>query len=180
MTVDRILPTEEAYELLGLTKEIADGELAPRASAYEAEGRFPREVLRTVGRAGLLGLPYPEADGGAGQPYEVYLQVLEILAGAWVAIAEAVSVHTLSCFPVAAYGSESQRKLLPDMLAGDLLGAYCLSEPQGGSDAAALTTRAVRDGDDWVVTGTKAWVTHGGRATSTTSPACSPTRTRRA
>jgi alkylation response protein AidB-like acyl-CoA dehydrogenase len=164
MTVDRILPTEEAYELLGLTKEIADGELAPRASAYEAEGRFPREVLRTVGRAGLLGLPYPEADGGAGQPYEVYLQVLEILAGAWVAIAEAVSVHTLSCFPVAAYGSESERKLLPDMLAGDLLGAYCLSEPQGGSDAAALTTRAVRDGDDWVVTGTKAWVTHGGRA----------------
>jgi alkylation response protein AidB-like acyl-CoA dehydrogenase len=164
MTVDRILPTEEAYELLGLTKEIADGELAPRASAYEAEGRFPREVLRTVGRAGLLGLPYPEADGGAGQPYEVYLQVLEILAGAWVAIAEAVSVHTLSCFPVAAYGSESQRKLLPDMLAGDLLGAYCLSEPQGGSDAAALTTRAVREGDDWVVTGTKAWVTHGGRA----------------
>jgi alkylation response protein AidB-like acyl-CoA dehydrogenase len=164
MTVDRILPTEEAYELLGLTKEIADGELAPRASAYEAEGRFPREVLRTVGRAGLLGLPYPEADGGAGQPYEVYVQVLEILAGAWVAIAEAVSVHTLSCFPVAAYGSESQRKLLPDMLAGDLLGAYCLSEPQGGSDAAALTTRAVRDGDDWVVTGTKAWVTHGGRA----------------
>jgi alkylation response protein AidB-like acyl-CoA dehydrogenase len=164
MTVDRILPTEEAYELLGLTKEIADGELAPRASAYEAEGRFPREVLRTVGRAGLLGLPYLEADGGAGQPYEVYLQVLEILAGAWVAIAEAVSVHTLSCFPVAAYGSESQRKLLPDMLAGDLLGAYCLSEPQGGSDAAALTTRAVREGDDWVVTGTKAWVTHGGRA----------------
>ena len=164
MTVDRILPTEEAYELLGLTKEIADGELAPRASEYEAEGRFPREVLRTVGRAGLLGLPYPEADGGAGQPYEVYLQVLEILAGAWVAIAEAVSVHTLSCFPVAAYGSEEQRKLLPDMLAGDLLGAYCLSEPQGGSDAAALTTRAVRDGDDWVVTGTKAWITHGGRA----------------
>jgi alkylation response protein AidB-like acyl-CoA dehydrogenase len=164
MTVDRILPTEEAYELLGLTQEIADGELAPRASEYEAGGRFPREVLRTVGRAGLLGLPYPEADGGAGQPYEVYLQVLEILAGAWVAIAEAVSVHTLSCFPVAAYGSESQRKLLPDMLAGDLLGAYCLSEPQGGSDAAALTTRAVRDGDDWVVTGTKAWVTHGGRA----------------
>jgi len=164
MTVDRILPTEEAYELLGLTKEIADGELAPRASEYEAEGRFPREVLRTVGRAGLLGLPYPEADGGAGQPYEVYLQVLEILAGAWVAIAEAVSVHTLSCFPVAAYGSEGQRKLLPDMLAGDLLGAYCLSEPQGGSDAAALTTRAVRDGDDWVVTGTKAWITHGGRA----------------
>ena len=57
-------------------------------------------------------------------------------------------MHTLSCFPVSAYGTEQQRKLLPDMLGGDLLGAYCLSEPQGGSDAAALTTRAVRDGDD--------------------------------
>jgi alkylation response protein AidB-like acyl-CoA dehydrogenase len=164
MTVDRILPTEEASELLGLTREIADGELAPRAADFEARGEFPREVLRTIGRAGLLGLPYSEDDGGGGQPYEVYLQVLEVLAGSWLAIAEAVSVHTLSCFPVAAYGGERQRKMLPDLLGGDLLGAYCLSEPQGGSDAAALTTRAVRDGDDWVVTGTKAWITHGGRA----------------
>ncbi|GAB1691841.1 acyl-CoA dehydrogenase family protein [Krasilnikovia sp. M28-CT-15] len=164
MTVDRILPTDEAYELLGLAQEIADGELAPRVADFEARGEFPRDVLRTVGRAGLLGLPYPEADGGAGQPYEVYLQVLEVLAGRWTAIAEAVSVHTLSCFPVAAHGSERQRKMLPDMLGGDLLGAYCLSEPQGGSDAANLATRAERDGDDWVLTGTKAWITHGGQA----------------
>jgi alkylation response protein AidB-like acyl-CoA dehydrogenase len=70
-------------------------------------------------------------------------------------------VHTLACFPIAAHGSERQRKMLPDMLGGELLGAYCLSEPQGGSDAASLTTRAVRDGDDYVVTGTKAWITHG-------------------
>jgi alkylation response protein AidB-like acyl-CoA dehydrogenase len=90
--------------------------------------------------------------------------VLEILAGRWLAIAEAVSVHTLSCYPVYARGTERQRKMLPDMLGGELLGAYCLSEPQGGSDAAALTTRAVRDGDDWMITGTKAWITHGGNA----------------
>ena len=160
VTVDRILPSAEAYELLDLTRELADGELAPRVARFEERGEFPREVLRTIGRAGLLGLPYPEADGGAGQPYEVYLQVLEIIAGRWLAVAEAVSVHTLSCYPVAAFGSERQRKMLPDLLGGDLLGAYCLSEPAGGSDAAALTTRAVRDGDDWVVTGTKAWITH--------------------
>jgi alkylation response protein AidB-like acyl-CoA dehydrogenase len=86
------------------------------------------------------------------------------LAGSWLAIAEAVSVHTLSCYPVVAHGSERQRKMLPDLLGGDVLGAYCLSEPQGGSDAAHLSTRAVRDGDDWVVTGTKAWITHGGEA----------------
>ena len=164
MTVDRILPSEDGYELLDLTREIAARELAPKVAGFEARGEFPREVVRTIGRAGLLGLPYPESDGGAGVPYEIYLQVLETLAGSWLAIAEAVSVHTLSCFPVAAYGSERQRKLLPELLGGDLLGAYCLSEPQGGSDAASLVTRAVRDGDDYVVSGTKAWITHAGQA----------------
>jgi alkylation response protein AidB-like acyl-CoA dehydrogenase len=164
VTVDRILPSDEAYELLDLTREIAERELAPKVAGYEARGEFPRDVIRTIGRAGLLGLPYAESDGGAGQPYEVYLQVLETVAGSWLAIAEAMSVHTLACFPVSAYGSERQRKLLPDMLGGDVLGAYCLSEPQGGSDAANLATRAVRDGDHYVVTGTKAWITHGGHA----------------
>ncbi|MFF5056289.1 acyl-CoA dehydrogenase family protein [Micromonospora sp. NPDC000663] len=160
MTVDRILPTDEAHDLLDLATELADRELAPKAAGFEERAEFPREVLRTLGRAGLLGLPYPEEYGGAAQPYEVYLQVLEVLASRWLAVAEAVSVHTLSCYPVAAFGSDEQRKLLPDMLGGELLGAYCLSEPQGGSDAAALSTRAVRDGDTYVVSGTKAWITH--------------------
>ncbi|WP_200215740.1 acyl-CoA dehydrogenase family protein [Micromonospora coerulea] len=160
MTVDRILPTDEAHDLLDLATELADRELAPKAAGFEERGEFPREVLRTLGRAGLLGLPYPEEHGGAAQPYEVYLQVLEILASRWLAVAEAVSVHTLSCYPVAQFGTDEQRKLLPDLIGGELLGAYCLSEPQGGSDAAALTTKAVRDGDDYVVSGTKAWITH--------------------
>ncbi|MBG0562421.1 acyl-CoA dehydrogenase family protein [Actinoplanes aureus] len=164
MTVDRLLPTPEAHDLLDLTRELITRELAGKADDFEARGEFPREILRTLGHSGLLGLPYPEADGGAAQPYEVYLQVLELLAGSWLSIAEAVSVHTLSCFPVAAFGTERQRKMLPDMLGGDLLGAYCLSEPQGGSDAASLATRAVADGDEWVVNGTKAWITHGGTA----------------
>jgi alkylation response protein AidB-like acyl-CoA dehydrogenase len=159
--VARLLPTEEARDLIDLTRKIADAELAPQVERYEREARFPREVLRTLGRAGLLGLPYPEEYGGAGQPYEVYLQVLEELATRWLGVAEAVSVHTLSCYPVAAYGSEAQKRdLLPDMLGGELLGAYCLSEPAGGSDAAAMTTKAQRDGDGYVITGTKAWITH--------------------
>ncbi|MGW4460725.1 acyl-CoA dehydrogenase family protein [Micromonospora sp. NPDC004704] len=164
MTVDRILPTGEAYELLELVTEMADRELAPRAADFEARGEFPREVLRTLGRSGLLGLPYPQEYGGSEQPYEVYLQALEILASRWLAVAEAVSVHTLSCYPTAAYGTEQQRNLLPDLLGGELLGAYCLSEPQGGSDAASLTTRAVRDGEHYRVTGTKAWITHAATA----------------
>jgi alkylation response protein AidB-like acyl-CoA dehydrogenase len=162
--MDRLLPTPEAYELLDLARELADGELAPRVDDFEARGEFPREVIRTIGRAGLLGLPYPEEVGGAGQPYEVYLQVVELLASRWLAVAEAVSVHTLSCYPVYAHGGEQLRKLLPDMLGGELLGAYCLSEPQGGSDAGSLATKAVLDGEAYVVTGTKAWITHAGQA----------------
>ncbi|WP_018352554.1 acyl-CoA dehydrogenase family protein [Longispora albida] len=165
MTVERILPTEEAAALLELTTELADAELAPRAAAFEERGEFPREVLRTLGRAGLLGLPYEEKYGGAAQPYEVYLQVLEILASRWLTVAEAVSVHTLACYPVAMYGSEELKaRFLPDAVGGELLGAYCLSEPAGGSDAANLTTKAVLDGDEYVVNGTKAWITHAGEA----------------
>jgi alkylation response protein AidB-like acyl-CoA dehydrogenase len=98
-------------------------------------------------------------------PYEVYLQVLEELASSWAAVALAVSVHTLSCYPVAAFGSDEQRKThLPEMLGGELLGAYSLSEATSGSDAGSLQARAIRDGDSYVLSGTKAWVTHGGVA----------------
>ncbi len=161
----RLLPSDEAEALLELTRELAEKELAPRASEFEARSEFPREVFRTLGRAGLLGLPYPEEYGGGAQPYEVYLQVVEELAGAWLAVGLGVSVHTLSCFPTYAFGTDEQkRQWLPDMLGGELLGAYCLSEPQSGSDAAALTTKAVHDGDEYLVNGVKAWVTHGGAA----------------
>ena len=165
MLVERTLPSEEAGELINLTRRLCRDELAPQAAACEAESRFPREVFRTLGKAGLLGLPYDERYGGGGQPYEVYLQVIEELATVWGTVAEGVSVHTLACFPVAQFGTDEQReRWLPDMVGGELLGAYCLSEPQSGSDAAALTTRAVRDGDAYVVNGTKAWITHGGEA----------------
>lgn len=165
MEVTRLLPSEEAGELLALAREIAAVELAPRAAAAEEEGRFPREELRVLGRAGLLSLPYPEEVGGGGQPYEVYLQVLEELSRAWLAVGISASVHALACFPLATAGSEEQvAEWLPWMLSGETLGAYCLSEQHSGSDAAALSTRAVREGDAYRVTGSKAWITHGGVA----------------
>jgi hypothetical protein len=165
VNVERLLPTEEAADLLDLTRRIADAELAPRVADFEARGEFPREVFRTLGRAGLLGLAYPEEYGGGGQPYEVYLQVLEEIAARWLAIAEGMSVHTLACYPVYAFGTDGQRKrFLPDLVGGELLGAYCLSEPQSGSDAGSLVTRASREGDEYVITGTKAWITHAGQA----------------
>ena len=159
-------------ELLDLTRELADKEVSPRAEAAERDSVFPREVFRILGRSGLLGLPYPERWGGGGQPYEVYLQVVEELARAWLAVGLGVSVHTLTCLPLAVYGTDEQRdRWLPDMLGGELLGAYCLSEPQSGSDAAALATTAVAErkgegepGRGYRIDGVKAWISHAGQA----------------
>ncbi|MFE2046742.1 acyl-CoA dehydrogenase family protein [Streptomyces sp. NPDC059477] len=165
MPATRTLPSPEAVDLIELTRELAGKELAPRVAQAEAEERFPREVFRTLGRAGLLSLPYPEEHGGGGQPYEIYLQVLEEIAAVWSSVAVGVSVHALSCYALAAFGTEEQKKeWLPDLLGGDLLGAYCLSEAHAGSDPGAMRTRAVRDGDDYVLSGAKAWITHGGHA----------------
>jgi alkylation response protein AidB-like acyl-CoA dehydrogenase len=165
VVVERVLPTEESRDLLDLVGDLARSELTPRVTDFEARKEFPRDLVRTLGRAGLLGLPYDEAYGGGGQPYEVYLQALEELASAWAAVALAVSVHSMSCYPLAGFGSDEQReRWLPEMLGGELLGAYSLSESQSGSDAASLTTKAQREGDHFVLNGTKAWVTHGGVA----------------
>ncbi|MFD3328138.1 acyl-CoA dehydrogenase family protein [Streptomyces sp. NPDC058701] len=163
--VDRQLPTEESRDLLALVREIAQREIRPRAAEEEDSGRFPREVFTLLSEAGLLGLPYAGEFGGGEQPYEVYLQVLEELAAARLTVGLGVSVHSLACHGLAGYGSKEQQAAhLPPMLGGGLLGAYCLSEPAAGSDAASLSTKAVRDGDDWIITGTKAWITHGGVA----------------
>jgi len=165
MPVDRLLPDSDAEDLLTLAREIAADELKPIASEYEASARFPREQFKLLGRSGLLGLPYPEKWGGSGVGYEVYLQVLEEIAAAWMTVGVGLSVHTMSCYALATVGTDEQREeWLPTMLGGDLLGAYALSEPQAGSDAAALSCRAVLDGSDYVVTGTKAWITHAGVA----------------
>ncbi|MCM1938815.1 acyl-CoA dehydrogenase [Streptomyces sp. G3] len=163
--VDRQLPTDEARDLISLVRDIAQREITPSAAEEEDAGRFPREVFTLLSDAGLLGLPYDAEFGGGEQPYEVYLQVLEELAAARLTVGLGLSVHTLASYALATYGTkEQQTEHLPAMLGGGLLGAYCLSEPASGSDAASLRTKAVRDGDDWVITGTKAWITHGGIA----------------
>jgi alkylation response protein AidB-like acyl-CoA dehydrogenase len=163
---ERQLPTPEAEALLELTRQIADAELRPVAAGFEDRGEFPRDTFRLLGKTGLLSLPYPEKQGGGDQPFEVYLQVLEELAGAWLTIGLGVSVHVLSCFPTANYGSqEQQSELLPGMLGGEQLGAYCLSESESGSDAASLSTTGVaRDDGSFIVNGAKAWITHAGVA----------------
>ncbi|BBX50702.1 acyl-CoA dehydrogenase family protein [Mycolicibacterium poriferae] len=165
MAVDRLLPTDEARDVVELARQIADKTLAPIVDHHEKHETYPEGVFATLGEAGLLSLPYPEQWGGGGQPYEVYLQVLEELAARWAAVAVAVSVHSLSCHPLMSFGTDEQRqRWLTDMLGGATIGAYSLSEPQAGSDAAALACRATADGDGYRITGAKAWITHGGIA----------------
>lgn len=165
MPVDRLLPTDEARELIHLTREIADKALEPIVDHHERMETYPEGAFATLGAAGLLSLPYPEEWGGGNQPYEVYLQVLEEIAARWAAVAVAVSVHSLACHPLVAFGTDAQKHAwLPEMLSGNMIGAYSLSEPQAGSDAAALLCSAAAVDNGYRVNGAKAWITHGGIA----------------
>ena len=116
MVVDRLLPSAEGAELVSLVREFAQAELAPRAAGDEAAERFPRDAFTRLGQIGLLGLPYPEAFGGAAQPYEVYLQALEEVASAWMSVGVGVSVHVMASYAMAAYGTPDQ---LDPLSAGD-------------------------------------------------------------
>lgn len=175
MAVQRLFPDDVGHELIDLTREICAKELAPRVDTAEARAaggeHFPSDVFRTLGAAGLLALPHPEEHGGGGQPYETYLQVVEEIATVWMSVAVGVSVHSLTAFPVTTFGTDAQKAaLLPGMLSGSQLGAYCLSEPAAGSDVASMRTRAIGDDDAggaqaaYRISGAKAWISHAGHA----------------
>src|ERR1700742_4936341 len=166
MAVDRLLPSQDAEDLIALTRDIADKVLDPIVDAHEKAETYPDGVFAQLGAAGLLSLPQPEEWGGGGQPYEIYLQVLEEIAARWSAVAVAVSVHSLSSHPLLTFGTgEQKRRWLPGMLSGEQIGAYSLSERQAGSDAAALQCKATKSDDGaYVINGSKSWITHGGRA----------------
>ena len=116
MPVERLMPSQEARDLIELTRDVADKVLAPKVNEYEKAEKYPEGVFPALGQAGLLSLPYPEEFGGGDQPYEVYLQVLEEIASRWAAVAVAVSVHSLSCFPLFPVGPAEQKALwLPDL-----------------------------------------------------------------
>ena len=171
MAISRLLPTDDARDLIAMTREVCQKELAPRVDAAEEARELPRDIFTTLGDLGLLALPYPEEYGGSNLPYEVYLQVVEEIGAVWMSVAVGVSVHVLSCYPVATFGTEAQKEeLLVPMLSGQRLGAYALSEPQAGSDVSAISTVATRSAEAdgaataYSLTGTKAWISHAGHA----------------
>ncbi|MEU0807678.1 acyl-CoA dehydrogenase family protein [Streptomyces sp. NPDC005970] len=165
MNAHSSVESAEHRELFALVDELAREELEPRAAEYEEAGRFPETLVRLMGKQGLMSLPFPEQWGGGGQSYTVYLRVIERLAGSWLAVAESVHLQVLACQGLARFGSDELRgHLLPRMLGGELLAANCMSEPDAGSDLAAMSTRAMAEDGHYVISGTKAWVSHAGVA----------------
>ncbi|PNY82256.1 acyl-CoA dehydrogenase [Deinococcus koreensis] len=140
--------------------------IAPHAAAFDRSGEYPREQLRGLAELGLMGATVPEAWGGAGLDSVTYALCLEEIAAADASVAVIVSVQNgLPEQMILRYGTDEQRRrYLVPLASGEHIGAFCLTEAEAGSDAASLRLRAMRDGDDWVLDGTKAWITSGGQA----------------
>jgi len=157
--------TEEATALLDLVRGLGQDKLAPAVDRYEREHTFPRVLFDQLAQMDLTGLPFDPDVGGSGLPYGLMLRVVEEVSRAYTALGMGLSVHVLATWGIAEHATPEQRaRFVPEMVAGRCLGAYSLSEPGSGSDAAALTTQAVRDGHGYRLSGTKAWVTHAGVA----------------
>ena len=159
-------PDDELHAaLLSLVEEFARNEVAPRAAEAERSATFPRGLFRGLGRMDLAGLPFGADVGGAEVPGRVSLQVVERLSAAFLTLGLGLSVHNLATWVVDRFATGAVRaEVAPRLTSGEWLGAYSLSEPGSGSDAAALSTSARRERDGYVVNGTKAWVTHAGEA----------------
>ncbi len=158
--------TEEQREIQRLAREFAEAEIAPHSAAWDRDAHFDRSIIDKMGEMGFLGMMLPEEYGGLALDTRTYLLALEEIARADASVAVAMSVHnSLPTQMILRYGNDAQKnKYLAPMARGEWLGAFALSEPESGSDASALTTQAVLDGDQWVLNGTKAWVTSGNQA----------------
>ncbi len=158
--------TEEQSMARQAVREFAQNEIAPVAREYDEAEKFPRKQLEGLAELGLLGMIIPEEYGGAGFDTVSYALALEEIARADSSVAVIVSVtNSVCCYPILSYGTEEQKqKYLVPLAKGEKLGAFCLSEPQAGSDATNQKTKAVADGDSYILNGTKSWVTNGGEA----------------
>jgi alkylation response protein AidB-like acyl-CoA dehydrogenase len=153
-------------EIQALTREFGDAEIVPNAPSWDREHRFPRELLGRLADLGLMGVCVPEEYGGAGADFLSYILVLEELSRADAGIGVTVAVHTsATTLPILNFGTDEQRsRFVPPLARGEVLGAFALTEPEAGSDAGSLRTRAEPEGDGWRITGSKQWITNGSHA----------------
>lgn len=158
--------SEEQQLLQKSVREFAEAEVKPLAKENDETGKYPRGLFQKAAELGLTGVAIPEAEGGAGMDHISYAIVIEEISRVCASTGVILSVqNSLYCDPIHRFGTEDQKKkfLLP-FARGEKIGCYALTEPQAGSNAAALTTKAVRKGDKYVINGTKAWITNGGAA----------------
>ena len=158
--------SEDQERIRQAVRDFAENEIAPGVAERERDERFPKDIVRKLGEMGILGMMVPEEYGGAGLDALSYIVAVEELARVCASTAVIMSVNnSVFCYPVWKYGSERQkREILSEVASGRALGAYALSEPQSGSDAANQKTRARRDGEDYVLDGAKSWITNAGEA----------------
>lgn len=155
--------TQEQLAVRALAKEFATNEIEPGASTRDMDSKFAKEILTSLGTMGFLGMQIPEQYGGAGLDFHSYLLALEEIAYCDASIAVAMSVNnSVVCEPIFKFGTESQKeKYLKPLASGASLGSFALSEPDAGSDAAALKTQAIPTDKGWILNGSKAWITNG-------------------
>jgi alkylation response protein AidB-like acyl-CoA dehydrogenase len=158
--------TDEHVLIKNTVREFAEKEIAPRAEEIDATDEFPADIFKRMAELGLLGIPFAETYGGAGGDYLSLLLALEEIARVSGTVAIILDAHTsLCCEPIYLFGTQAQKqKYLPPLVRGEKIGAFGLTEPNAGSDAGAARTRAVRDGDQWVINGQKVFITNGSLA----------------
>jgi alkylation response protein AidB-like acyl-CoA dehydrogenase len=158
--------TDDQREIQALTREFAQAEIEPHAAEWDREHRFPRELFGKLAELGLMGACIAEEYGGAGADFLAYILVLEELSRADAGVGVTVAVHTSAVtLPILNFGSDEQRaRFVPPLARGEHLGAFALTEPDAGSDAGALRTKAEPNGDGWTITGAKQWITNGEHA----------------
>ena len=156
--------TDEQREIQTLAREVARDEIEPHAGEWDREHSFPRKLYGRLAELGLMGVCVPEEYGGAGADFVSYVLVLEELSRADAGVGVTVAVHTSAAtLPILAFGTDEQKsRFVPPLARGEGIGAFALTEPDSGSDAGALRTRAERDGEEWVIDGRKQWITNGG------------------
>ena len=158
--------TVDQRAIQGLARELAEAEIIPHASNWDRDHRFPDELIPKLAELGLMGVCVPEEYGGAGADFLSYILVLEELSRADAGVGVTVAVHTSAvALPILKFGTDEQRaRFVPPLARGEHLGAFALTEPGAGSDAGSLRTTAAAVGDEWVLNGSKQWITNGSRA----------------
>lgn len=153
-------------EILAAVREYVDKEILPVATELEHRDEYPQEIVDGLKELGVFGLMIPEEFGGLGQSLLTYALVVEEISRGWMSVSGVINTHFIVAHMILQHGTEEQKqRLLPGMATGEIRGAFSMSEPGCGSDVAAITSKAIRDGDDYVLTGQKMWLTNGGSST---------------